>query len=114
MPIVFGHTVYMCGRYRLSRRKQILEEQFAAISDDADWRPRYNIAPTQFVPAVRQNARSTNREISMIRWGPRSFMGEVFWILHRRHAHPSFFIIKLVSFLFAGLTLLVLSRLGLA
>jgi putative SOS response-associated peptidase YedK len=59
----------MCGRYRLSRRKQILEEQFVAISDDADWRPRYNIAPTQFVPAVRQNARSTNREISMIRWG---------------------------------------------
>jgi len=32
----FGHTVHMCGRYRLSRRKQILEEQFAAVPDDAD------------------------------------------------------------------------------
>jgi putative SOS response-associated peptidase YedK len=46
-----------------------LEEQFAAISDDADWSPRYNIAPTQFVPVVRQSPRTANREISLIRWG---------------------------------------------
>jgi len=59
----------MCGRYRLSRRKQILEEHYAATSDDADWSPRYNIAPTQFVPIVRQNPRSANRELSLIRWG---------------------------------------------
>jgi hypothetical protein len=50
-PIVFGHKSSMCGRYRLSRRKQILGERFAAVSDGADWRPRYNIAPTQFVPS---------------------------------------------------------------
>ena len=65
----FGHTVSMCGRYRLSRRKQILEEQFAAISDDADWSPRYNIAPTQFVPVIRRTPRSAIRELSLIRWG---------------------------------------------
>jgi len=59
----------MCGRYRLSRRKQILEEQFAAVSDDVDWTPRYNIAPTQFVPVVRQNPRTTRRELSLTRWG---------------------------------------------
>jgi len=59
----------MCGRYRLSRRKQILEEQFAALSDDSDWSPRYNIAPTQFVPVVRRNSKSGSREISLIRWG---------------------------------------------
>jgi hypothetical protein len=40
--------------------------------------------------------------------------GVVFWIFHQRHAHPSFFIIRVVSFLFAGLALLVLSRFGLA
>jgi hypothetical protein len=40
--------------------------------------------------------------------------GAVFWIFHQRHAHPSFFIIRVVSFLFAGLVLLVLSRFGLA
>jgi putative SOS response-associated peptidase YedK len=59
----------MCGRYRLSRRKQILEEQFAAVSDDADWSPRYNIAPTQFVPVIRQTPRNATRELSLIRWG---------------------------------------------
>jgi putative SOS response-associated peptidase YedK len=32
----------MCGRYRLSRRKQILAEHFDAPFDD-DWVPRYNI-----------------------------------------------------------------------
>lgn len=40
--------------------------------------------------------------------------GAVVWIFHQRHAHPSFFIIKVASFFFAGLTLLVLSRFGLA
>jgi putative SOS response-associated peptidase YedK len=59
----------MCGRYRLSRRKQILEEKFAAVSDDADWSPRYNIAPTQFVPVVRRNTTSAPRKLSLIRWG---------------------------------------------
>jgi hypothetical protein len=37
-----------------------------------------------------------------------------FWILHQRHMHPSSFIIRVVSFLCVGLTLLVLSRFGLA
>jgi putative SOS response-associated peptidase YedK len=36
----------MCGRYRLSRRKQIIEEHFDAVSGNEDWTPRYNIAPT--------------------------------------------------------------------
>jgi putative SOS response-associated peptidase YedK len=59
----------MCGRYRLSRRKQFLEEQFAAVSDDADWSPRYNIAPTQLVPVIRRNPRNASRELSLVRWG---------------------------------------------
>jgi len=59
----------MCGRYRLSRRKQIVEEQFAALSDDTDWSPRYNIAPTQLVPVVRQNSGSASRKLSLLRWG---------------------------------------------
>jgi putative SOS response-associated peptidase YedK len=36
----------MCGRYRLSRRKQLVEEYFDSSGFD-DWQPRYNIAPTQ-------------------------------------------------------------------
>jgi putative SOS response-associated peptidase YedK len=45
----------MCGRYRLSRRKQLVEEYFASVSGEEDWIPRYNIAPTQPVPVIRQN-----------------------------------------------------------
>ena len=59
----------MCGRYRLSRRKQIIEEHFDCGSDEPDWAPRYNIAPTQPVPVIRQNPKEPIREISMMRWG---------------------------------------------
>jgi putative SOS response-associated peptidase YedK len=37
----------------LSRRKQI-EEHFGTLSDE-DWAPRYNMAPTQSVPVMRQD-----------------------------------------------------------
>ncbi len=58
----------MCGRYRLSRRKQIVEEYFDAGSDD-DWVPRYNVAPTQPVPVLRQHPKEPRRELSLMRWG---------------------------------------------
>jgi putative SOS response-associated peptidase YedK len=64
------HNLGMCGRYRLSRRKQLVEEYFDAVSDDAgDWTPRYNIAPTQPVPVIRQNPKEPRRELSWMRWG---------------------------------------------
>jgi hypothetical protein len=44
----------MCGRYRLSRRKEVIEEHFDAISGEENWSPRYNIAPTQLVVVIRQ------------------------------------------------------------
>jgi hypothetical protein len=58
----------MCGRYRLSRRKQILAEHFAASFDD-DWEPRYNIAPTQSVPVIRQPPKEPLRQMSLMSWG---------------------------------------------
>jgi len=65
----------MCGRYRLSRRKQVVEEYFESasegisegISEEEEWSPRYNIAPTQPVATVRQDGAS--RMLSMMRWG---------------------------------------------
>jgi putative SOS response-associated peptidase YedK len=51
----------MCGRYRLSRRKQIIEEHFDSVSWDEDWEPRYNIAPTQSIPVIRQNPKKPAR-----------------------------------------------------
>jgi putative SOS response-associated peptidase YedK len=59
----------MCGRYRLSRRKQLVEEYFDCGSEEPDWTPSYNIAPTQIVPVVRQNPREPVRELSLMRWG---------------------------------------------
>jgi len=58
----------MCGRYRLSRRKQIVEEYFDAQGDE-DWSPRYNIAPTQPVPVIRQHPNEPRRVFSLMRWG---------------------------------------------
>jgi putative SOS response-associated peptidase YedK len=59
----------MCGRYRLSRRKQMIEEYFGSVSGEDDWNPRYNIAPTQPVPVIRQNPKEPRRELSLLRWG---------------------------------------------
>jgi putative SOS response-associated peptidase YedK len=59
----------MCGRYRLSRRKQIIEEHFSTDSVEWVWAPRYNVAPTQFVPAIRQSPGSGRRQMSLFRWG---------------------------------------------
>jgi putative SOS response-associated peptidase YedK len=59
----------VCGRYRLSRRKQLVEEYFDAVSDEPEWTPRYNIAPTQPVPVIRQNQKEPHRELTLMRWG---------------------------------------------
>lgn len=59
----------MCGRYRLSRRKQLVEEYFDAVSGEEDWTPRYNIAPTQTVPVIRQHPKEPVRVLSLMKWG---------------------------------------------
>ena len=43
----------MCGRYRLSKRKQLIEEYFETANEVEE--PRYNIAPSQNVGIVRQD-----------------------------------------------------------
>jgi putative SOS response-associated peptidase YedK len=59
----------MCGRYRLSLRKQIIEEYFEAADWQDDWNPRYNVAPTQPVPVIRQHPIEPVRKPSLMRWG---------------------------------------------
>jgi len=63
-----NETPIMCGRYRVSGRKQLIEEYFDA-SGEEDWNPRYNIAPTQPVPVIRQHPREPRRVFSLMRWG---------------------------------------------
>ena len=38
-------------------------------SEDEDWSPRYNVAPTQPVPIIRQNPKESRRESALVRWG---------------------------------------------
>lgn len=59
----------MCGRYKLSRRKQIIEQHFDAADWQEDWSPRFNIAPTQPVPVIRQHPKEPIRQITLMKWG---------------------------------------------
>ncbi len=59
----------MCGRYRLSRRKQAVEEYFDCSSAEPGWTPRYNIAPTQPVLVIRQHPKDPVRDLSLMKWG---------------------------------------------
>ena len=58
----------MCGRYRLSRRKELIEEYFET-ANEVDWEPRYNIAPSQNVVIIRQDRAKGERRSSLARWG---------------------------------------------
>jgi putative SOS response-associated peptidase YedK len=53
----------------LSRQKQFVEEYFDCVSDEPDWNPRFNIAPTQPIPVIRQNPTKPTRELLLVRWG---------------------------------------------
>jgi putative SOS response-associated peptidase YedK len=56
----------MCGRYNLITDAKALVD-FFQIRNSLDLKPRYNIAPSQEVPAVRQG--KGGRELAMLRWG---------------------------------------------
>lgn len=57
----------MCGRYALYGPHSRYREQFGT-ADDFDLAPRFNIAPSQVVPVVRQGADGL-RHFVMARWG---------------------------------------------
>jgi len=56
----------VCGRYTLYHDEEDLTELFAL--DAFPWTPRYNIAPTQWVPIVRMGT-GGGRERRDARWG---------------------------------------------
>jgi putative SOS response-associated peptidase YedK len=47
----------------------MIEEYFSTVSGEDDWTPRYNVAPTQPVPVIRQNPKEPRRKMSLVRWG---------------------------------------------
>lgn len=48
---------------------KVVEEYFDSVPDEPDWSPRFNIAPTQPIPVVRQNPKEPIREPSLMHWG---------------------------------------------
>jgi len=57
----------MCGRFSLGATVRV-----AQVFDLPDWsevQPRYNIAPSQDIPAVVQNRETASREVRSLRWG---------------------------------------------
>lgn len=57
----------MCGRFTLRTPAKAIATLFD-LGDVPKWSPRYNIAPSQPIAAVRQN-RSRQRELVMLHWG---------------------------------------------
>jgi putative SOS response-associated peptidase YedK len=58
----------MCGRFTLFETEKILSKEFG-VSGFAPLSPRYNIAPSQPVAAVRVTPAGTGRELALLRWG---------------------------------------------
>jgi SOS response associated peptidase (SRAP) len=57
----------MCGRYTLRTPIPVLAERFQ-LSGFPELQPRYNVTPTQSVPAVPLAA-AGERELVLLRWG---------------------------------------------
>ena len=57
----------MCGRYSLTTPIDDLVEVFDVPPVAFDYRPRYNIAPSQNVPVVASDGRGTR--LGLLRWG---------------------------------------------
>ena len=58
----------MCGRYTLTAFQEQLAEEFELVEADL-LRPRFNVAPTQFVPVVRLLDEKDRRQLDELRWG---------------------------------------------
>lgn len=61
----------MCGRYRLAKDWAQIERRFGAKLADATkpLDPRYNIAPTDEVVAIRRRKDHEQPEVELLRWG---------------------------------------------
>jgi len=58
----------MCGRFTLFEADKVLSREFG-VSGFSPLSPRYNIAPSQPVAAVRATPTGSGRELALLRWG---------------------------------------------
>ena len=59
----------MCGRFTLSSNLDDLQGRFGFKARDLEYRPRYNIAPTQAVMVVTLDPKNGSRQAESMRWG---------------------------------------------
>ena len=57
----------MCGRYTLAKPLKGIESHFGPLHINLEYRPSYNIAPSQLSPVVINN--SDQRELTAMKWG---------------------------------------------
>jgi putative SOS response-associated peptidase YedK len=57
----------MCGRFAFYSPSEATAALFG-VNDSLEVEPRYNIAPTQYIAAIRHGENET-RELTMLRWG---------------------------------------------
>lgn len=58
----------MCGRFNQTASPEVIAQQFE-LDDPPLFKPRYNIAPSQQVTAIRLDPNAVKRECVMLRWG---------------------------------------------
>ena len=58
----------MCGRFTLRTPTKDIVRAFG-LADAPDLKPRYNIAPTQQVAAIKLDPETGTRRLSLLRWG---------------------------------------------
>ena len=58
----------MCGRYTLKSGGDAITTLFG-LAEELEIEPRYNIAPTQQIPVVLEDASNDGRALEMMHWG---------------------------------------------
>jgi len=58
----------MCGRFTQTASPEVIAEQFK-ITNPPLFTPRYNIAPSQLIAAIRIDPDTATRTLVMLRWG---------------------------------------------
>ena len=84
----------MCGRYTLAKPLKGIESHFGPLHINLEYRPSYNIAPSQLSPVVINS--SDQRELTAMKWGlvPSWAKDEKMKLINARsetvHEKPSF------------------------
>ena len=84
----------MCGRYTLAKPLKVFESHFGPLHINLEYRPSYNIAPSQLSPVVINS--SDQRELTEMKWGlvPSWAKDEKMKLINARsetvHEKPSF------------------------